>query len=1148
MQYVEMGDEMRSKKQKIRKIILEMVFCMLFLVVGITHNVKANSTNETKVYEFCKNVLGVNDAATCGILANIYHESGFNPNAEFVEADGSLSYGICQWNSGRLTNLKTYCANNGYSYTSIEGQLKFLKHELEGTEKSAYSKIKNVSNDADGAYQAGYNWARYFERCASRYYQQRGERAQNVYWPKYGNSTLVTLDVDAKYATYMPLKAYLRNKDIVYPCKQDCFTATGGEIWSTDCCTILEIYTNGWCKVEYPVGTTTKVAYVPLTVFLISGEQLERKQAVKSLTTYSRGDFEVSIGNIDPGDTCIITGQQGNATQAIYPTPTGYKLGWTSTAEWEYKNTEPDVRFNPYCPIKGYTLSQTTSENTYESDYVTEAGKIFVEDYCTLNEVYDNGWCQVTYPASGGTKTKYIPLSAFIADTSATPEKYTATTQILVYTKEDMANTPNWWISYGDIFFVIIEKNNISQVMYPIDEQYGGGYKLGWIYSAEIPKTTYTVSYHANGGTNAPGNQQKLHNVDLQISDVIPQKDGCTFAGWSKDVEATVVHYVPGSTYSLNQSATLYAVWTKKKYTVTYNVNGGTGIIPEQIKLDGIDLTLTSEIPIKSYCITYDSCGGSVDNHYEYVYGEFLGWSVNKNAKVPDYYSEASYSKNEDITLYAIYADANMGALQNCTKNNYKFNGWYTAKEEGQRITESTLISSDITVYAQWSEVENNLYGDVNDDGKVNTKDYALLQQYLNGWDVTINQEYADVNCDGKINVKDYALLEQYLNGWDINFGSTATEIHYQKHIYGQSELGRDLEYYSFTPENYQETVLLNFAIHGFEDEYNADGQVLVDTAEELIAYYNKNPEKLGTTRLMIIPCANPDGLYEGTTNNGFGRCNAKGIDLNRDFDANYQSYSNVRNYTPYAFSAAESRALRDLVERTKADVVIDFHGWLNYTIGNYELAQIFKEELNLSHHTDFTTANASGYFANWAYQQGALGLLVEFKSSTEISFENLVNATNRILEKDYVYSKEDKTYQEFENIQCYTLSTERVTTYQHFDVSYSGTSYINGETDLVTILDIYENGWVKVEYPVSSGKKVAYTKLEEFISPNYAVDIYEFRVSDSANIYKRESLTDSFGMVYPSDKCYVVADNGDTLQIISKSDTGVWKMGWISR
>ena len=55
--------------------------------------------------------------------------------------------------------------------------------------------------------------------------------------------------------------------------------------------------------------------------------------------------------------------------------------------------------------------------------------------------------------------------------------------------------------------------------------------------------------------------------------------------------------------------------------------------------------------------------------------------------------------------------------------------------------------------------------GDANGDGKVNNRDLGLIQQYLNGWDVTIDATACDVNGDGKVNNRDLGLIQQLLNG-----------------------------------------------------------------------------------------------------------------------------------------------------------------------------------------------------------------------------------------------------------------------------------------------------------------------------------------------------------------------------------------------
>jgi len=61
--------------------------------------------------------------------------------------------------------------------------------------------------------------------------------------------------------------------------------------------------------------------------------------------------------------------------------------------------------------------------------------------------------------------------------------------------------------------------------------------------------------------------------------------------------------------------------------------------------------------------------------------------------------------------------------------------------------------------------------GDVNGDGTIGGRDYALLIQFINEMNVAIVESAADVNNDGKINGRDYAILLQYLNGWDVKLG-----------------------------------------------------------------------------------------------------------------------------------------------------------------------------------------------------------------------------------------------------------------------------------------------------------------------------------------------------------------------------------------
>ena len=465
--------------------------------------------------------------------------------------------------------------------------------------------------------------------------------------------------------------------------------------------------------------------------------------------------------------------------------------------------------------------------------------------------------------------------------------------------------------------------------------------------------------------------------------------------------------------------------------------------------------------------------------------------------------------------------------------------------------------------------------GDVNGDGKVKLDDAIMLRRYVADWDMEIDIRAGDVNGDGKIKLDDAIILRRYVAGWDVElisptsekppdslqnklpadlqtfealtFEESETGIQKSSFCYGKSVQGRDLVGWSVSPKTWSRTILLNFEIHGWEDGYAADGQILVDLGEDVISHYAESADMYGC-RLIIVPSCNPDGLAEGTTHNGFGRCNADGIDLNRDFDVDYQPYDNSRNYTPYAFSGKESTALRNLVLAVNPQVAIDFHGWENCTIGNSDVAEVFSLYCGLNHKKEFSSS-AHGYFAYWAQEQGAEGLLVEFKDASSVNHEKVFEALDCLIQYDYgMHSLEetDPTYAGFYPIKTYARESGRL--YTHQVIGDEGTSYgyIDGAGDQCDIIQIYKNGWCKVRYPVSSYTKTGYCSLNVFIEKQMKISPYQATVVSNTTVYTTMDKTTKLGSVWSTDVFTVVAEADDKVQIIYPLDTGGFKMGWI--
>ena len=236
-----------------------------------------------------------------------------------------------------------------------------------------------------------------------------------------------------------------------------------------------------------------------------------------------------------------------------------------------------------------------------------------------------------------------------------------------------------------------------------------------------------------------------------------------------------------------------------------------------------------------------------------------------------------------------------------------------------------------------------------------------------------------------------------YIN--DPNYlplNTTATHISHEyanvkKEIFGKSVQGRNLEAFIITPSNgkFTKTFFMTFAIHGFEDSYSRDGQLLTAEGNKLVEYYAKNPKMLKNYRLVIVPCLNPDGTIAGVNNQracstAFGRCTAKHVDMNRDF---------------VSFQAIESRYLKDFLNKYRPDVFTDFHGWLDETIGTGALCNIYNKHLGLSDKLVERYATTSGYLHGYVYQTyGCPSVLLEYKSPKHVNHKQTYSAINEII------------------------------------------------------------------------------------------------------------------------------------------------------
>ena len=164
--------------------LLAVLLAVLVLAPCVFADAGERLAVEREVFDFLTGEMNLSTAAACGVLANIEHESNFQPT---IFGDKGTSYGLCQWHNERFSALRGYCTALGLDYRSVEGQLAYLKYELGSRYTNLLMMLMAIDDTPEGAYRAAYQWCVQFEKPSNMQIKaaQRGELAQGKYWARY---------------------------------------------------------------------------------------------------------------------------------------------------------------------------------------------------------------------------------------------------------------------------------------------------------------------------------------------------------------------------------------------------------------------------------------------------------------------------------------------------------------------------------------------------------------------------------------------------------------------------------------------------------------------------------------------------------------------------------------------------------------------------------------------------------------------------------------------------------------------------------------------------------------------------------------------------------------------------------------------------
>ena len=232
----------------------------------------------------------------------------------------------------------------------------------------------------------------------------------------------------------------------------------------------------------------------------------------------------------------------------------------------------------------------------------------------------------------------------------------------------------------------------------------GNSYEPGGSVPADVTELTvqwtaptYAVTLHANGGTIADG--KNVTSYTYGVGATLPTADdmtreGHTFDGWYDNESLTGTPVTAISNTAMGNKE-YWAQWTVNQYTITFDTAGGSDIAP--ITQDyGSNIAAPADPTREGYT--------------------FAGWDKAIPATMPA--ENVTITAQWTVNQYTITFDGNGGtpsvgsmtttdhklaSLPDASRSKHSFDGWYTEKSGGAKITTDTVFSANTTVYAHWT-------------------------------------------------------------------------------------------------------------------------------------------------------------------------------------------------------------------------------------------------------------------------------------------------------------------------------------------------------------------------------------------------------------------------------------------------------------
>lgn len=228
----------------------------------------------------------------------------------------------------------------------------------------------------------------------------------------------------------------------------------------------------------------------------------------------------------------------------------------------------------------------------------------------------------------------------------------------------------------------------------------------------------YTISFNSNGGSTVANKSVKYNTAIGQLP--TPVRNGYSFLGWFTD--KTNGYQISESQIVDSRDETYYAHWQIHKHVIHFDTNGGNKI-DDASKNYGESLLAGISEPTKlGYHFNgwFTAKNGGTKITEKDVLGDsdttlYAHWTAKKYTVHFDGNVKGETDKYDGKPITVTYSEKYGVLPKPADRRGYVFDGWFTQKEGGEKVSESDIMgASDITYYAHWTPITYTANFDMN--------------------------------------------------------------------------------------------------------------------------------------------------------------------------------------------------------------------------------------------------------------------------------------------------------------------------------------------------------------------------------------------------------------------------------------------------